>query len=166
MPLLRRLATPHAELLIQLARTGAYPHIQSLACQPGWIPPHDRFTGLRVIAGRWTGDAVAEAQSNAAARKLQAIAHLGITADVARAVLCNVDRGPPETRIALLLDDSGFAGFDTGGWRIRVLRDRKIAELAWGGGPSELKEQRRRTEDLLARFSLAVQPVKQIDLGG
>ncbi len=77
-------------------------------------------------------------------------------------VSCHIKRGPPETRIAIGGD---FGGFDTDGWRVRVLRDHGIAELAWGGGSSALKELRGQLDVVLARTPLEVQVVKRIDLG-
>lgn len=161
MPLLRRLATPHSELLVQLARTGNYPQIEALACARGWIPPADRFTGVRVMAARWP--AIPAAQSDAAIRGLHAIVHLGIELEELRVVLANIKAGPPETRIAI---GGEFHGFDTDGWRIRVYRDRSLAELAWGGGAAALKDKRADIDDELGRSGLDVQEVKKLDLAG
>ncbi len=162
MPLLRRFATPHHELLVQLARTGNYPQIEALACGRGWLPHFDRFTGLRVMAAKWDDNTIEAAQSDAAVRGLHAIVHLGITPETARLVLGHVRIGPPETRIAI---GGGFEGFDTDGWRIRVVRDRSLAELAWGGGSSELKALRPAVEIALGYTRLDVVEVKRIDLG-
>jgi uncharacterized protein (TIGR02996 family) len=163
MPLLRRLATPHSELLAQLARTGNYPQIEALACARGWLPPSDRFTNLRVMAAAWSGDkAIEDAQADARIRGLHAIVHLGVDVDTARIILEHVKRGPAETRIAIGGD---FHGFDTDGWRIRVIRDRGVAELAWGGGSAALKDLRRDLDLELARSGLDVTLVKRIDLG-
>lgn len=163
MPLLRRLATPHGELLVQLARTGNYPQIEALACARGWLPPSDRFTNLRVMAATWTGDqAIETAQADAKHRGLHALVHLGVDVDTARIILRHVKRGPAETRLAIGGD---FHGFDTDGWRIRVIRDRGVAELAWGGGSSALKDLRRTLDGELARSGLDVVVVKRIDLG-
>ena len=161
MPLLRRLATPHGELLAQLARTGNYPQIEALACERGWLPPSDRFTGLRVMAGKWDDNAIADAHADAAIRGLHAIVHLGISPQSAQVVLSHLKRAPPEVRIAI---GGSFVGFDTDGWRIRVVRDRGIAELAWGGGSSELKRLRAEVETALAMTRLDVHEVKKIEL--
>lgn len=163
MPLLRRLATPHSELLVQLARTGNYPQIVALACDKGWMPPADRFTGLRIIAAHWRGaEALRDAQSDAAIRGLHAIVHLGLDPADLRVVLGQLRQGPPETRVAIAGD---FHGFDTDGWRLRALRDRGVVELAWGGGSSALKALRAEVEAELARSGLEVREVKRIDLG-
>lgn len=114
------------------------------------------------MAARWPDAAIENAQSDAAARGLHAIVHLGISPESARIVLRHIKQGPPETRIAIGDD---FGGFDTDGWRLRVLRDRGVAELAWGGGSSGLKELRAELDVVLARTGLEVQNVKRIDLG-
>jgi uncharacterized protein (TIGR02996 family) len=169
MPLLRRLATPHANLLIALARTGTYPQLHALACERGYLAPRDRFPNLRVMAGRWVDpralwDAAAfeRIQTDAAAAQLHAIVHLGLAALHLRDALALIRSGPPETRFAIAGD---FTGFDTDGWRIRTSRKTRVAELAWGGGSSALKALRPDIDTALARAGFDVREVKRIDLG-
>lgn len=188
MPLLRRLATPHATLLAELARTGTYPQIEALACASGWLAPRDRFPNLRVMAGRWVGvtsqrwsePAFVRAQTDAAAAELHAIVHLGLHVDHLADALAHVRSGPPETRFMIAgaeievgeedlyadgTEHFSFAGFDSDGWRLRVQRSPRVAELAWGGGSSALKELRERVTGALARHGFELREVKKLDLG-
>lgn len=169
MPLLRRLATPHAPLLAALARTGTYPSIEALACNAPYLAPRDRFPNLRVMAARFADNAAPfnpatfeRAQTDAAAANLLALVHLGLAVDHLALALDGVRHGPPETRFAIGGD---FAGFDTDGWRIRASRKRRVAALAWGGGPSALKQQHAQVIAALTRVGFDVREVKRIDLG-
>jgi uncharacterized protein (TIGR02996 family) len=169
MPLLRRLATPHAPLLLALARTGTYPQLHALACERPYLAPRDRFPNLRVMACCWIDPrapfdttAFERIQTDAAAAQLHAIVHLGLAVDHLRDALELVRSGPTETRFAIAGD---FAGFDTDGWRIRAFRKQRVAELAWGGGPSALKDQRPLVVAALARAGVELREVKRIDLG-
>jgi hypothetical protein len=166
MPLLRRLGTPHADLLAQLARSGSYPSIEALACRRGWLPPRAAFPNLRAIACRWIdgpwNDAFASAQRAVADLGIAAIVHLNFPLEHLDTALGERSRGPAETRFAL---GGAFAGFATGGWRVRVFRDKRYAELAWGGGSSALKAMQLDVREALRRAMLAVTEVKRIALG-
>lgn len=171
MPLLRRLATPHADLVAQLARTGRYPSIEAIATNRGWLAANTAFPNLRVVAGHWAVAEAVEVQRTAAALGLTAIVHLGFPIPALRAALSGRDVGPPELRFAFGDgtggfggSSGGFAGFTTPGWRARVFRDRREAELAWGGGPSHVKEQKAEIVQQLSRAVLTVKEVKRIEL--
>ena len=183
MPVLRRLATPHANLLADLARTGTYSQIVALASAGGWLAPRDRFPNVRVIAGRWVGvtrlewdeQAFTRAQSDAAAANLHAIVHLGLDIIHLRGALRHIKIGPPETRFSIFRSSHdyetgretrySFAGFDSDGWRIRTQRKTRVAELGWGGGSSDLKELRPQIEEALEGAGFEVHAVKRLDLG-
>jgi len=166
MPLLRRFATPHAVLLEQLARTGTYTSIEALASGGAWIPPPKPFPNLRVIGGRWLTSATQMrpfeiAQYDAAKLGVHAIVHLGVPLDAVSAILDFTRTSPAETRLAIGGD---FAGFDTQGWRVRLTQGSSAVEVAWGGGPSALKQTKSELVDLL-RARRVVREVKRIDLG-
>jgi hypothetical protein len=165
MPLLRRLATPHPDLLTQLGRTGTYPGITAIACARPWLPVPKQFPNLRVLASRWIESswttAFRDAQTDAATLGIEAVVHLGLPAPYLERALVQCS-APPETRFAIGGD---FAGFATDGWRVRVFRDSRIAELAWGGGSSALKEAKDTIVAALSAHRKDIREVKRIDLG-
>jgi hypothetical protein len=165
MPLLRNFATPHADLLTQLARSGKYPSFVALATRSAWLPPRDAFPNVRVIGGRWITtawtDAFVAAQRDAAALGIQAIVHVGFPEEQLVYALPNAVLCPIETRFVIGGD---FAGFDTDGWRLRLPRGQRTAELAWGGGPARLKGVKLDIVDQLRAAKFDVREVKHIDL--
>jgi hypothetical protein len=165
MPLLRNFATPHADLLSQLARSGKYPSLVALATRSAWLPPRESFPNVRVIGGRWITtawtDAFVAAQRDAAALGIHAIVHLGLPEEHLFNALSCVIAAPLETRIVV---DGDFAGFDTDGWRIRLPRGQRTAEVSWGGGSARLKGRKSEILRHLRALQYDVRETKHIDL--
>jgi hypothetical protein len=57
-----------------------------------------------------------------------------------------------------------FAGFDTDGWRIRLPRGQRTAEVSWGGGPPRLKGAKSEILRHFCALQFDVRETKHIDL--
>ena len=147
MPLLRRLWSQIDTGLTAYAKT-VRPSIDVLCCGVGhgipdcaWLATkRDAFPSLRVFMRQcpreWRDGALFTTyQRHAIELGLHAVVHLDFPrAHIADAVKLRAS-GPPETRFTI---GANADSFDAEGWRVRVFRDSDRAEVAWGGGPSNV----------------------------
>lgn len=129
-PLLHTLFAPDPEPLARLAAAGRYPAIRALGAAD-WLPADRRaFPNLAVLGGAWVQPHTPRERIDDVARAVRALAvntivHVGPPRDRLADIIATLAIGPPELR--LLVGEN--RGFHREGWRARILRDERRAEV-------------------------------------